>query len=139
MLAALNVFFSYQDGSSIDVTNLDVEDFFQKQTDEPIEIKVTFTDLSDEAKQDLKHYVRNDRLIVSVRAAFKDSIAMMQRFGSRMAIAEFKPFFEAGSASEKKSIYQELQQSHSELPKWTSAAAAQEALNEFEQAHPETM
>lgn len=139
VLAALNVFFGYQDGSPTDVKNLDEEDFFQKQTDEPIEIKVTFIDLSAEAKEDLKHYVRGDRLIVTVRAAFEDGLAKVQQFGSRMVMADFIPFFEAGSASEKKSIYQELQLSYSELPNWKSATAAEETLNGYEQAHPEKL
>ncbi len=55
VLAALNVFFGYQDGNATDVRNLVDEDFFQKDTSEPIEIKVTFGDLSDEAREDFKH------------------------------------------------------------------------------------
>lgn len=137
VLAALNVFFGYQDGSATDVKNLDEEDFFQKQTAEPIEIKVTFTDLSDEAKKDLNHYVRGDQLIVSARAIFKDGIAKVQQFGSRMVIKDFVPFFEAGSAGDKKAIYQKLQSSYPDLPNWTSAGAAQETLNSFEQEHLE--
>ena len=139
ILAALNVFFGYQDGSVTDVKNLDEEDFFQKQTGEPIEIKVTFTDLSGEAKQDLKHYVRGDQLIITVRAVFNDGVAMIQQFGSRMVIADFIPFFEATKAGDKKIVYEKLQSSYPDLPKWTSAAAAEEKLNAHEQAHPEKL
>ncbi|MBO6690089.1 MAG: ATP-dependent endonuclease [Henriciella sp.] len=139
LLAALNVFFGYQDGSVTDVKNLEEEDFFQKQTEEPIEIKVTFTELSSEAKQDLKHYVRGDQLIVTVRAIFNDGVAKVQQFGSRMVMNDFVSFFEAPKAGDKKNIYVQLQSSFPDLPKWTSATAAEETLNAYEQAHPEKL
>ena len=139
VLAALNVFFGYQDGSATDVKNLDEEDFFQKQTEEPIEIKVTFTELSDEAKKDLQHYVRGDRLIVTARGVFNDEVAKVQQFGSRMVMPDFVPFFEASKASDKRPVYEKLQSSYPDLPKWTSASAAEQTLNAYEQAHPEKL
>ncbi|KCZ60731.1 ATP-dependent nuclease [Hyphomonas atlantica] len=137
VLAALNIFFGYQDGSATNVKNLSDEDFFQKDTSEPIEIKVTFGDLSDEARDDLKHYVRSDQLIVTARAEFSESGAAIRQYGSRMGIGKFRAFFEAQSAKDKKAVYEELQGSFTDLPKWSSAAVGQEALNAFEQSHPE--
>ena len=137
VLAALNVFFGYQDGNATDVRNLADEDFFQKDTSEPIEIKVTFGDLSDEAREDFKHYVRGNKLIVTARAEFSESGAGIRQYGSRMGIGKFRPFFEAQSAKDKKAVYEDLSGSFTELPKWSSAAAGQEALNSFEQSHPD--
>ena len=137
VLAALNVFFGYQDGNATDVRNLADEDFFQKDTSEPIEIKVTFGDLSDEAREDFKHYVRGNKLIVTARAEFSESGAGIRQDGSRMGIGKFRPFFEAQSAKDKKAVYEDLSGSFTELPKWSSAAAGQEALNSFEQSHPD--
>jgi predicted ATP-dependent endonuclease of OLD family len=46
ILCALNVFFRETENSGTDLSQLDREDFHQKNTTEPIEITVTFTDLS---------------------------------------------------------------------------------------------
>ena len=64
VLSALNVFFGNQDGASTNIKSLSNEDFFQKDTTKPIEIKVTFSDLSEAAEKDLSHYVRNKKLRV---------------------------------------------------------------------------
>ena len=53
VMHALNVFFGEQNIPGLDVRMLSEEDFHRKNTREPIEITVTFTDLSEEAKQEL--------------------------------------------------------------------------------------
>jgi len=45
VLYALNVFFRETANSSTDLTQLSAEDFHQKDTADPIEITITFTDL----------------------------------------------------------------------------------------------
>src|SRR4051794_19211028 len=65
VLCALNVFFEEQD-SATDTSKLCDEDYFARQTDKPIRITVTFDDLSDEAKAELKDYVRQNELVVTV-------------------------------------------------------------------------
>jgi len=59
ILMALNVFFRKTSAPS-DVINLQEEDFHLKNTAKPIEITCIFNDLSDEAKSDLKAYVRQN-------------------------------------------------------------------------------
>lgn len=70
VLAALNVFFRQYKDSKTDLSKLSAEDFHHKDVSQPIEITVTFYDMSDQAKSDLSDYVRQDRLIVSSIAKY---------------------------------------------------------------------
>ena len=100
LLSALNIFFR-EASNSTPVDALSPEDFHQKNTADRVEISITFGDLSDEAKADLSDYVRNDELIVSAVAVFDEfkGKATVKQVGSRMALAEFAPFFEAYKAN----------------------------------------
>ena len=143
VLCALNVFFRCTDGSSIDVSCLDRDDFHHKDTTRPVTITVTFTDLCPEAQEELKAYYRGGKLIVTAEAVWKeDAGAPVVQYGQRLAMAEFAPFFEAEDrnepASELKKIYQALQTPHPGLPKATSKADMALALQEYEAARPES-
>ena len=50
VLAALNVFFQEKASSATDISKLTDEDYFCKETANPIHITVTFDDLSQEAQ-----------------------------------------------------------------------------------------
>ena len=95
VLAALNLFFQEQ-SSATDVTVLSAEDFHNGNTKDPVEITVTFCDLSEQAKQKLSHYVRHDELIAMVEAKFDLATerAPVERYGERMIFKKFAPFFE---------------------------------------------
>ncbi|MBS1852058.1 MAG: AAA family ATPase [Acidobacteria bacterium] len=97
LLHALNIFFRHVDDASTDVTSLTPEDFHLHDTSKPIEITVTFTDLPKEAEEEFKEYVRQGKLIVSVKATFdaKSNRAEVKQFGQRLGMAAFKPFFRA--------------------------------------------
>ena len=68
ILAALNIFFRETRSATTDVVNLSDEDFYRKRTDEPIEITVTFGDLSKEAQDALGHYYRQGQVVFIARA-----------------------------------------------------------------------
>ena len=95
VLAALNVFYQ-EHSSATDVTSLSAEDFHNGNTKEPVEITVTFCDLSERAKEELSHYVRHDELIAMVEARFDPATerAPVERYGERMIFKKFAPFFE---------------------------------------------
>ncbi len=97
LLHALNIFFRHTEDSKTDVLTLTSEDFFQHDTTNPIEITVTFTDLSKEAESDFQEYVRLGKLIISSKATFdsKSSRAEVKQYGQRMGMATFKEFFKA--------------------------------------------
>lgn len=111
VLHALNVFFGESDIPGLDTRALGEEDFHNKNTAEPVEITITFSDLSPEAKQELAHYVRLDQLVVSVEARFDAATgkAEVKQYGRRMVIKDFALFFEAEKEGRKvadlKAIY----------------------------------
>lgn len=67
ILYALNVFFRQHKDTSTDLSRLTAEDFHHGNIDLPIRITVAFSDLSDEAKQDLADYVRQGDLLYQQR------------------------------------------------------------------------
>ncbi len=95
VFSALNVFFRQYKDSKTDLSKLSADDFHHKDTSTPIKITVTFTDLSDKAKDDLSDYVRQDKLIVSAIANYdSDSeTAVVKQFGNRLGIKEFCKYF----------------------------------------------
>lgn len=142
VLMALNVFFRNTQAPS-DVLNLDEEDFHDRNTSEPIEITATFTDLSDQAKKDLKAYVRQDELIITARAEWDEALraAEMRQLGVRQVIQDFAPYFEAEEAGERvaelRSIYTQLREQYEDLDAGTTKDAMRSALREYEESHPD--
>jgi predicted ATP-dependent endonuclease of OLD family len=140
---ALNVFFAESAIPGLDTRLLSEEDFHDRDTSKPIEITITFSNLSDEAKTDLAHYVRQDRLIVSAAATFDPTTgrAEVKQYGRRLAIRNFAPFFEAEKQGKKvaelKQIYSQIQGNYAELPSPGTKEAMTEALRSFEEGHPE--
>ena len=143
MVAALDVFFRNSSAANTDITNLQEEDFHQRNTGEPIRITLTFADLSPEAKEDLKHYQRQGRLIVVAEAHWNDDqrCAPVLQHGNRLAMEKLAPYFEKEKANAKamelKQVYQELRKEFTSLPKAISKADMAEALRAYEEAHPE--
>jgi len=111
ILCALNVFFRETQNASTDLTTLQAEDFFSKNTKEPVEITVEFTDLSKEAQSDFGNYFRGGVLAVTAKAVYDESTqaAPVKQFGQRLAMPAFAPYFKAlsdgASAADLKAIY----------------------------------
>lgn len=143
VLYALNVFFRETSGNSTDVSALSAEDFHNKDTREPIEITLTFIELNEEAQRDFRDYFRHGQLVVSAKAEFNASTgrAEVKQFGQRLAMTEFKMFFERqgdkAPSEELKKIYSDLQLQYPDLPKATSGTAMSDALKTFEGTRPE--
>jgi predicted ATP-dependent endonuclease of OLD family len=143
VLQALNIFFRESANVATSTTLLDREDFHQCNVDDPIEVTVTFADLNAEAQQDLKHYVRNGKLIVTAVARFEASGngAEVVQYAERLVLEQFKEFFEKKKAGalvdEQRSVYKRLQQAVPDLPDQKASLRMEEALRGYEEAHPE--
>ena len=143
ILTALNVFFRESENLSIDLSQLDQEDFYCKKTDGPIQITITFTDLNDEALDDFSDYVRQGQLIVSAVATFDKASGKAQviQYGQRLGMRAFAPFFEAVDQGEKvaklQEIYATLCQDEENLPAASTKKDMIQALRDFEAARPE--
>lgn len=92
VLAALNVFFRQYKDSKTDLSKLSVDDFHHKNVKQPIKITVTFSSLSEQAKNDLTNYVRQDRLIVSCVAKYDagSERAEVKQYGNRLGMNKFR-------------------------------------------------
>ena len=143
ILCALNIFFRQFKDAKTYLSKLSIDDFHHKNTDAPIKITVTFTDLSIEAQRDLSDYVRLNKLIVSSVATY-DSLserAEVKQYGNRLGIADFRKYFEAeknqATATELKDIYLQLTQAHPNLTPAKTKPDMAEGLRSYEASHQE--
>ncbi|MEW8507200.1 MAG: AAA family ATPase [Candidatus Thiodiazotropha sp.] len=141
ILQALNVFFRNTTASSVNLHTFCDEDFHHKNTSEPIEITLTFEDLSDEAQEDFKAYYRNGKLVVSAIADWDGEKAEVKQYGSRLVMTEFAQYFssiqEKSSAKVLKEIYAELRKKYNDLPGVSTKGDMENALRSYEEEHPE--
>lgn len=140
---ALNLFFRQSKDCQTDLLKLSANDFHHFNTNDPIKITVTFSSMSEQAKEDLADYVRQDKLIVTAVANY-DSVsekAEVKQYGNRMGMEEFRKFFDANKdgakVTELKVIFNELKEKYNEVAIATSKAAMITALQEYESNHPE--
>jgi len=142
ILNALNILFR-NTKASLDVVTLIDEDFHLKDISKPIIITATFTDLSTEAKDKLKAYVRQDQLVFSSKAQWNEGSksAEVKQVGNRNVMRDFSRWFEAEKTGAKvadlKEIYQEIMNSYPELPKPATKDAMLSGLRNYEESHPE--
>lgn len=143
VLAALNVFFQ-EASSTTDVTSLTAEDFHNENTSDPVEITVTFCDLSTQTQHELNHYVRHNELIATAEARFNPGTgrAPVQRFGERLIFEQFAPFFEHEKNKEKvdtlRDCFREITEGLEGFPKLVGKPPKQQmidALRTYEEAN----
>lgn len=142
VLAALNVFFQERASSATDVSKLIDEDYFQKNTDKPVRITLTFGDLGREAETELSAYVRGGELVVTAEAQFDTDSAcgVVRHYGQRLGVEDFRPFFDAMKAGAKAGdlaeIYDGLRKQYEDLPNPRSKDDKADALRAYEADHP---
>jgi len=113
------------------------EDFYARNTSQPIIITVTFTDLTDEEKSFYMYYLENDSLTIEKEISFPGGRGNEKYFGSRMRNPDFQGIRSAGSASGKRDAYSELRQQgqYSEFPTVSRADDIEHILEEWERDH----
>jgi putative ATP-dependent endonuclease of OLD family len=143
VLCALNTFFRHTQNSATNVLNLHEEDFYRKDTTQPIRITVTFAELAPEAQEDLKAYYRQGELTVHTEAIWdeKNRNAVAQHYGSRRIMKAFSKYFSADEekkpAAELKEIYKALKDAYPGLSNATTKDAMRDALRAYEEGHPD--
>lgn len=150
VLCALNIFFreTSHTPAGQNLTALSEEDFHRRDTKTPIRVTVTFTNLSEDAKQDFADYVRQDLLVITAEATFDAhaGTAQVTQHGERLGMKEFSAFFaqegEGVAASKLAETYASIRKDFADLPepagkKGLSKQQMIDALREFETKHPE--
>lgn len=144
VLSALNVFFQNVTSSTQNIKELDEEDFHKKDTTEPVRITVIFIDMCADAKNELKDYIRQEKLIVTAEANWDESkrSASLKQHGKRMGMKAFaERYFSKVSAKagspELKVAYASLKEEFRDLPAANTGPKMAEALQSYEAAHPD--
>jgi putative ATP-dependent endonuclease of the OLD family len=143
ILTALRVFFRDTTQAPTDLLNLQAQDFYRGDTSREVVITVTFCDLGQDAKEDFKHYVRQEKLVVSAVASWNEQAraAEVKQYGERLVLKAFVEFFKAEGnkavVADLRTVYAQLRLVFPELPPPGSKSDMVEALRAHESNHPE--
>ncbi len=119
-------------------TTYTVEDFYNQDTSNEIVITVTFAGLNEEETELFKKYIVGDTLTVEKVMVWPASRGNQKYHGSRLKNPDFDTFRSASGAAELRRTYKQLQDgTYPDLPAYSNKEAAEAALQEQEEAHPE--
>ena len=115
------------------------EDFYARDTSNPIRIRVTFDNLKDGEKSLFHKYLEGQELTVEKEIAWPQSRTSQKYFGTNLQNTDFDIFRAAATATDRKSEYAKLraQSRYSVFPKYTNSTEATSTLRSWEEAHPE--
>jgi putative ATP-dependent endonuclease of OLD family len=119
---------------------LDADDYFGRDQSVPVEIELTFGDLTAQEATVFESRVRDGHLTVT--RVFDGSTASGRYFGSVRQNADFSPIRAHLTAAPRIKAYRDLKAGnpvYAELPAISSATAAEDAMRVWEQAHPEQL
>ena len=142
ILAALNIFFRESEEAPTDMIKLAKQDFHERDTSRPIEIEVTFIDISRRERDEFAGYVSNDRLVVKAVAEYDDESesARVEQRGNRQVMRQFMNFFDIEKERDIKKLrdeYRKMRNSHQDLPNVTARQDMIDAIRNFEEQNPE--
>ncbi len=118
------------------------EDFFERDLNSTIEIRVTFGDLRDIEKEEFKTYIKDDKLIVTKRILFEDNKFIQRYFAAAMQIPEFYEIRSKSKKGDRVSAWKELVDSgklQNLTVKPRSADDIEKVMIEYEMNHPDLM
>ena len=118
----------------------DADDFFGRDQEQPIEIELTFHQLSDEEIAAFGGRVRDGKLLVT--RIFDGSTSSGRYHGVVPQIADFVAIRSHSAATPKRAAYNALRENnplYADLPNAGSAAAVDQALLDWEANHPDQM
>ena len=120
-------------------SSVTAEDFYGGDTSEDIEISVTFTRLTEDARERFAPYIEHDKLTVTKVIPDPKSARTVSYHGIRQQNPDFIDIRTASSARDKIRKYKEKRQTamYADLPTANSAAAVDDALIDWEQLNPE--
>jgi len=129
-LRAIELFYALQ-------TRVTEEDFYNKNTDQPIVISIMFDNLTQQELDLYKSYVDGNTLTVEKHIVFPGGKGNEKYYGSKMQNPDFREVRDAGSATAKRDAYNLLREEYTDLPTISRADDIEPALAEWEQNHPE--
>lgn len=131
-ISAIDIFFR----SNPKTIPISIDDFFKRISDRELEIRLTFTELTQEALEEFAHYARGGELSFFIKSSVKDGLVRSSLHGARFANPKFSPFFEMAGAAEKKTFYAPLALELN-LAGWQNQTQAADELRRFESENTE--
>lgn len=118
------------------------EDFFERDLESPIEIRVTYGALRGDELEEFQAYIRDDTLMVTKRIMSEDGRIVQRYYAAAFQIPQFAEIRSKKSKTERRNAWNELVES-SALPglqkKVKSADAAERLMAEYEANHPDML
>jgi len=113
------------------------DDFYARETSQPIIITVTFTELTEAEKELFRKYVEGDELTVEKELTWPPSRGSQKYYGTSLQNPEFDAFRSA-SGTDLRREYDKLRRKskYSELPPYTNKEVAEQYLQQWELNHP---
>lgn len=119
---------------------LDPDDYFGRDTTLPVEIELTFGELSSAEQETFESRVREGTLTVS--RIFDGTSSSGRYYGSTLQNPDFAAVRAISGANDKRAAYRALREENStytDLPSATNAAQIEGYLLQWEQEHPDTL
>ena len=130
-LQALDIFYNAN-------ARISEDDFYGRQTQSPIIIRVVFAQLSATEQERFKKYIEADELVVEKEIVSDNGKISQPYFGMSLRNTSFAEVRAAGSAADKKTAYNALKSGQfQELPAWTKQSDVTQALEEWEEQNPD--
>lgn len=118
------------------------EDFFNRDIGSIIEIRVTYSNLRDDEKEEFQPYIKDDRLIVTKRISSENDRIMQRYYAAALQIPRFAEIRAKPGKRERVSAWNEMVDSD-ELPnlggKVRNADEVERLMSEYEANHIEFM
>ncbi|AYE85265.1 ATP-dependent nuclease [Sulfitobacter sp. D7] len=118
----------------------DADDFFARDQGQPIEIELPFHQLSDQEAASFEDRVRDGKLVVT--RIFDDGPSSGRYHGVVPQIPDFVAIRSKSTAMQKRTAYDALREDnplYADMPNAGSAAAVDQALLDWEAAHPDQL
>lgn len=134
ILYALDAFYDV----SASITN---EDFYNRETDREIVIRVTYGCLSDDEQTEFRSYIRDNKLMVTKKIGYTDTGVKQRYFAAAMQIAEFAELRRIGKRDRIKGWNELLERGkYPGLgPPVRRSDEADNLMDQYETDHPELM
>jgi len=118
------------------------EDFFDRDTGSPIEIRISYSNLRDDENEEFSSYIRDNRLIVTKRISIEDNKIMQRYYAAALQIPQFAEIRAKAGKGERVAAWNQLVDSGelAELGRNVrSADEVERLMTQYEASHPELM
>jgi len=118
------------------------KDYFNNDTSQPIEIYVTFEDLSDKEKNFFSRHLDGDILTVCKKLFLENNKGIQKYYGNAKHNPDFQEVRLAERVAEKRQTYRDLLNKYTDLtdlPGNVSEINIENALNKWENDHPDSL